>query len=247
MNNRTAAISQRLMSLDALRGFDMFLIIGGVRVFKALAKAMDSEFFKSTLLPQFEHAEWGKCLTFQDLIMPLFLFIVGVAMPFSLNKRLARGDSKKQIYFHIIKRVAILWILGMIAQGRLLEYDLSRLRIYCNTLQAIAAGYLIASIIMLQFKLKWQIITTGGLWGFYAGRQPGELSGYADIRAIRRWFGIHVDSEQYNIWLHDDAGSDGRIYTTFGKKSLSQAYLAFRCWHRLLDAGFGVGAVFPNK
>lgn len=95
--------------------------------------------------------------------MPLFLFIVGAAMPFAFNKRLARGDTKRQLYFRIIRRVIILWIFGMMAQGRLLEYDLSKLRIYTNTLQAIAAGYLISSIIMLNMKIIWQIVTTAGL------------------------------------------------------------------------------------
>lgn len=95
--------------------------------------------------------------------MPLFLFIVGVAMPFSFHKRLEQASSKRRLYFHIIKRTIILFVLGMIAGGRLLQYDLSKLRIYCNTLQAIAAGYLIASIIMLNMRVAWQIITTVAL------------------------------------------------------------------------------------
>ena len=85
---------------------------------------------------------------------------MGAAMPFSFNKRLARGDSKKKLYLHIIKRVLILWIFGMMAQGRLLTYDFSKLRLYCNTLHSIAAGYLISSLIILNMKLLWQVITT---------------------------------------------------------------------------------------
>jgi predicted acyltransferase len=57
----------------------------------------------------------------------------------------------------------ILFVLGMIAQGRLLEYDLSQLRIFSNTLQAIAVGYLISAVIILNLKLVWQIVTTAAL------------------------------------------------------------------------------------
>jgi predicted acyltransferase len=54
----------------------------------------------------------------------------------------------------------ILFVLGMVAQGNLLELDPSKLKIYCNTLQAIAAGYLISAIIILNMRLRWQIVTT---------------------------------------------------------------------------------------
>ena len=149
---------QRVLSVDALRGFDMFLIIGGYGIITGFIKALDVGFLNA-LLPQTRHVPWAG-FHFWDLIMPLFLFIVGVAMPFSLGKRLQRGDTKKQLYFHIIKRAVLLFILGMIAQGNLLEYDLSKLHIYCNTLQAIATGYLIASIIILNMNVVWQIATT---------------------------------------------------------------------------------------
>ena len=58
---------------------------------------------------------------------------------------------------------SLLFALGMVAQGNLLACDLSKLHIYCNTLQAIAAGYLIASILMLNMRFVWQMITTAGL------------------------------------------------------------------------------------
>lgn len=151
----------RVASIDALRGFDMFWIIGGSAIFRGLAAAWDNPVTR-IIQQQLEHVPW-KGFHFEDLIMPLFLFIVGAAMPFAFNKRLARGDTKRQLYFRIIRRVIILWIFGMMAQGRLLEYDLSKLRIYTNTLQAIAAGYLISSIIMLNMKIIWQIVTTAGL------------------------------------------------------------------------------------
>lgn len=148
----------RVLSLDALRGFDMFWIIGGCKIFRELAGQTNSGFSK-ILSSQLHHAKW-EGFTAWDLIMPLFLFIVGAVMPFSFHKRLAQGQSKKQIYLHVIKRTIILFVLGMIAQGNLLKYDLSKLHIYCNTLQAIAAGYLISATIMLSMRIVWQVSMT---------------------------------------------------------------------------------------
>jgi len=154
-------LPSRVMSIDALRGFDMFWIIGGERIFAsldAIFKSPQTAWIKN----QLSHVEW-EGFRFEDLIMPLFLFVVGVVMPFSLAGRLERGDSKRKIYLHIIKRTLLLFVLGMVAQGNLLDFDLSNLHIYCNTLQAIAAGYLIASIIILNMERAGQIITTAVL------------------------------------------------------------------------------------
>ncbi|MFQ6036332.1 MAG: acyltransferase family protein [Sedimentisphaerales bacterium] len=194
-------IKGRVVSIDALRGFDMFWIIGGGKMFQALIEAANSKFLNN-LQPQLNHAQWEGFRSW-DLIMPLFLFIVGVAMPFSFNKRLQRGDSKRQLYFHIIKRTIILFILGMIAGGHLLAYDLSKLRIYCNTLQAIAAGYLIASIIMLNMRVVWQItITAALLLLFWALMMLVPVPGYGGV----------VLQREANLALYVDKLIMGRFY-----------------------------------
>ena len=149
----------RVMSIDALRGFDMFWIIGGGPIFASLHNVFDSP-ATAWIRTQLTHVKWTG-FRFEDLIMPLFLFIVGAVMPFSFNKRLDAGHGKTRLYLHILKRTVILFVLGMIAQGHLLEYDLSKLHIFSNTLQAIAAGYLIAAIIMLNLGIRWQIAVTG--------------------------------------------------------------------------------------
>jgi len=153
-----APLARRVMSIDALRGFDMFWIIGGWYIFEGLHKALNNP-TTAFIMNQLKHVEW-EGFVFEDLIMPLFLFIVGVVMPFSFYKRLSRGDSKRKLYIHVVLRSVILFVLGMIAQGELLALDPSKLKIYCNTLQAIAAGYLISSIIILNMRLPWQIVTT---------------------------------------------------------------------------------------
>ena len=153
--------SERIMSVDALRGFDMFWIAGG--------GPLVMEFFKLFANPlppwlgrHLDHVEWEGFVGW-DLIMPLFLFIVGAAMPFSFGKRLARGDSRGSIYRKVIYRVVVLWVLGMIAQGHLLAFDLSNLQLYSNTLQAIAAGYLISAIALVELPVRWQAALTGAL------------------------------------------------------------------------------------
>jgi predicted acyltransferase len=155
------AVKGRVESIDALRGFDMFWITGGGTIFASLDKIFDHP-VTAFIHKQLQHVEW-EGFQFEDLIMPLFLFIVGVVMPYSFTKRLKRGDGKAKLYLHIVTRVIILFILGMVAQGRLLELDLSRLHIFCNTLQAIAAGYLISAIIILNMRTLWQVIVTAGL------------------------------------------------------------------------------------
>ncbi|MHC4206893.1 MAG: acyltransferase family protein [Planctomycetota bacterium] len=149
----------RVMSIDALRGFDMFFIIGGERIFASLHDAFDSP-TTELIRTQLTHVKW-EGFRFEDLIMPLFLFIVGVVMPYSFEKRRLAGHGKTRLYLHILKRTVILFVLGMVAQGNLLEFDISKLHIYSNTLQAIAAGYIIAAIIMLNLGIRWQIAVTG--------------------------------------------------------------------------------------
>ncbi len=86
-----------------------------------------------------------------DLVMPLFLFMVGAAMPFSFDKYI-HGNDKSAIYKKIARRFVILFILGMVVQGNLLSLDLKEIRIYTNTLQAIAVGYLIAAMLICIFQ-----------------------------------------------------------------------------------------------
>ena len=155
----------RILSVDALRGFDMFWIAGGEGIFKSLDAVFNNASTQWINL-QLDHVEWLG-FRFYDIIMPLFLFIVGVAMPFSFNKRLLAGDSKKKIIGHVIKRVIILWFLGMVVQGNLLTFNLSEFDFYSNTLQAIAAGYLIASVIILYSNAFYHILITIALMLLY--------------------------------------------------------------------------------
>mgnify|MGYP001146154755 FL=1 len=92
---------KRLVSLDAMRGFVMFLLLGGGEIghagfLSALFAAIDHP-WSQTLYHQLQYSRWNDANHVKDLIRPLFIFVVGVAMPYSFGKRLSLGDSKRSI------------------------------------------------------------------------------------------------------------------------------------------------------
>jgi len=161
VRNSTVLERKRVISVDALRGFDMFWIMGGDLAFKGLDQIFQNR-ISGFLKTQMDHADWFG-FHFYDIIMPLFLFLVGVSMVYSYRKRLSQASSDRSIWKHTIQRVLILWILGMVVQGNLLTYDIDKIHFYSNTLQAIAAGYLIASVFVLYLPVMSQILATLGL------------------------------------------------------------------------------------
>lgn len=165
VKDQTLLTNERVISVDALRGFDMFWIMGGEGIFMGLDNVFHNK-ITQFINEQLNHVEWFG-FHFYDIIMPLFLFLVGVSMVYSYRKRLSTEKSKSKLWQHTIKRILILWILGMIVQGNLLTYDIDKLQLYSNTLQAIAAGYLIATIIVLYLPVLHQITATLGLMLLY--------------------------------------------------------------------------------
>lgn len=183
--------NERLLSLDALRGFDMFWITGGQKIIYALATLTGWPVF-NWLHSQMKHVTW-EGFAFYDLIFPLFLFLAGVSMPFSFGKRLEQGDSKASIYRHAFKRMVLLVILGML-YNRILNLDAEHLR-FASVLGRIGIAWFFAAIIFLNATLRWQIIWFWGLLllyylmmqfipvpGFGAGvfTLEGNLAGYID-------------------------------------------------------------------
>lgn len=162
--NRTGSVStgevklDRLLSLDGLRGFDMLWIIGGQFLIHGLAKVWPDRFWTG-LSAQFEHVPWQGLHAF-DVIWTLFMFMVGVSMTFSLAKRKRMHESHRTLYGHAVKRAVLLFVLGMIVQGNLLQFNLSTFHPFYSVLHGIAVGYLIATIVTLNFKVKGQAIMT---------------------------------------------------------------------------------------
>jgi predicted acyltransferase len=153
--------TERLVSLDALRGFDMFWIIGGTSILLGLGKVIQRPFFDK-FLQQFDHVPW-RGLHFYDLIWPLFMFIMGTAIPLGVAKRRARGESDRTLLLHAVWRAVVMFCLGTITQGNLLLFDWSRFRPCYSVLHGLAAGYLVASIVALKVKSKWHVATIAAL------------------------------------------------------------------------------------
>ena len=145
---------KRLESLDALRGFDLFFLVALGPLAHSLARAADVGWLNDCMWA-FNHVQWEGFSPW-DLIMPLFLFMSGASMPFALSRFKGVSD-KKTLFRRLGKRILLLWIFGMMCQGNLLGFDLDRIYLYSNTLQSIAAGYLITAVLFLYTSRRTQI------------------------------------------------------------------------------------------
>lgn len=179
----------RLESIDALRGFDMFWIAGGEDFIKALAQWTPRS-VRAIVDEELEHVPW-EGFHFYDLIFPLFLFLVGVVIPFSQGKLV--GERRATTYWRILRRTVLLFALGLLCNG-VLQFDFSNLRI-AGVLQRIALCYGIAAVVVLNTSVRGQaLVTVAILLGYWAllafvpapGGLPGDytiqgnLPGYVD-------------------------------------------------------------------
>jgi len=197
--------TQRLYSLDALRGFDMFWIIGGEGIFHTLAKATEWPLMQ-VLSFQFTHPEWHGFRIY-DLIFPLFLFMAGVATPYSVGKELEKGKSRRQLLFRVVRRGLVLVLFGIILNNGLEIKPLAEMRLP-SVLGRIGLAYMFANIIYLYAAHRWQVVWFGallaGYWllllfnsapGFPAGdlTMEGNFASWIDRNIIpgRLYLGIH--------------------------------------------------------
>jgi len=143
--------SQRLYSLDALRGFDMFWIMGAEELFHAMNTATggNTPFWKA-LSDQFEHPAWNG-FHFYDLIFPLFLFMAGAATPFSVGRELEKGKTQKECLMRVIKRGFILVILGLVVNNGL------------QLPMLLPALTIVGSIYLFSMAFKWVKSTIGSV------------------------------------------------------------------------------------
>lgn len=163
-------LSQRLESLDILRGFDLFLLVGLEMAMHHLSAAVNTSGFHSFMWC-FTHVDWEGFSTW-DLVMPLFMFMSGITIPFALS-RYKDAKDKSWVYKRILKRVVLLWIFGMMCQGNLLGLNPDRIYLYSNTLQSIAMGYFISALLFLHTRIRTQVIIAValliGFWGVMEG------------------------------------------------------------------------------
>lgn len=188
-NTIVKTINARVLSIDALRGFDMFWIIGGSSVARAVFQNDDPESWGSRFSEQFEHVAW-EGFRFYDLIFPLFVFLVGCVLPYSLSKYAA---NPKQVYGRVIRRGILLVLFGFLVSGAL-QFDFANMR-YAHVLQRIGIAYVFAAILYLHSSWRGQVAvavgillgywallawvpTPGGIAGDYS--MEGNLAGYLD-------------------------------------------------------------------
>ena len=146
---------KRLESLDALRGFDMFFIMGGATLIAAIAACFPESGVWGAIGEQMEHVDW-EGLQHHDTIFPLFLFIAGCSFPFSLAAQRAKGKSTSSIYAKIIRRGLTLVALGLIYNG-LLRFNFSTAR-FCSVLARIGLGWMFAAMIFTKVRNMRHII-----------------------------------------------------------------------------------------
>jgi predicted acyltransferase len=182
--------STRLLSIDALRGFDMFWIVGGGEVFAALAKVRPNR-FTFTVRDQLEHVHW-EGFHFEDFIYPLFLFIIGIVLPFSLARRQEQGQRPATLYLHCLKRSLLLIVLGSIPGGLLTFTHWPHM------------GGVLAHIGLCYFFAALLVIHTG--WRTRAGIVAGYLVLYwlASILIPVPGYGAGVFTEQGSLASYID-------------------------------------------
>ena len=161
METKPSATSNRLLSLDVLRGMT---IAGMVMV--------NNPGDWGAVYSPLRHAEWHG-LTPTDLIFPFFLFMVGISITFALGKRVETGGVNGDVYLKIVKRTILLFVIGLLlamfpfykfSEG--MWVDISTLRIM-GVLQRIAICYFAASLIFLHTNWKQQAIIAVGLLFVY--------------------------------------------------------------------------------
>lgn len=187
----------RLLSLDFYRGLTMFLLIAE---FSHLFSFLVSPQFEGTLIhaigTQFHHARW-EGMHFWDLIQPFFMFIVGVAMPFSFSNRMAKGASYKQLIIHALKRAFIMLILGWglycIDPGEIVFR-------FQNVLAQLGVTYILAFLVIRKsvvFQIGFSILLiliSEGLFRFFP--VEGFNNAFVNGENFGAWFNILISGEE---------------------------------------------------
>lgn len=205
----------RLVSLDALRGANMFFIMGGASLFAALAALWPDSVFWKWVASQMDHVSWHG-VAHHDMVFPTFLFIAGCAFPFSLAKQRERGRSTQQIVLKVLLRAFLLVLLGVLYNEGV-KFNFSSLR-YASVLGHIGLAWMFAALLKMAFGPKVRagilVILLVGYWlalrsftatdvspdaGPYT--MDGSLVGYIDRHFLpgRLYCGIHDPEGLFSI------------------------------------------------
>lgn len=156
-------LPQRLISLDAYRGFVMFLMMAEVLRLRSVSEAFPESGFWEFLAHHQSHVPWVGC-SLHDLIQPSFSFIVGVALPFSIAARMAKGQTRVRLSLHAFWRAFLLVILGVFLRS---THAQQTYWTFEDTLSQIGLGY--GFLFLLGFrKVRDQWIALGAiLFGYW--------------------------------------------------------------------------------
>ncbi len=171
----TPASATRNIAMDAFRGFVMFLMMAEVLRLASVAAAFPGNWFWAILGYNQTHVEWAGC-SLHDLIQPGFSFLVGVALPYSIASRIAKGGTFGKLFLHALWRSALLVALGVFLRsmrGPITYFTFE------DTLSQIGLGYPI--LFMLGFRPpRWQWTALGVIlfgywlaWALYPVAGPG--------------------------------------------------------------------------
>jgi predicted acyltransferase len=211
MDNKPSSLPARLASIDAYRGFVMFLMMAEVLHLADVAKNVpDSPVWKFLAYHQ-THVEWAGC-SLHDLIQPSFTFLVGVALPFSLASRLARGQKLGFMTLHAAWRALLLIMLGVFLRSigkPLTNYTFE------DTLSQIGMGYFFLFLLGLTPPRWWWlalVVVLVGYWGAFALYPlPGPDFDYAAVGVPHEWhdkydytgFVAHWNKNSNLAWAFD--------------------------------------------
>ena len=158
--NSAPGESDRIESIDALRGFDMFWIVGGASLVTRLHKITHNEIF-DVVANQFTHVSWEGC-HFYDIIFPLFVFLMGTSTVFSLRKVVAR-DGLGAGYRRLLVRAIVIYLLGLFYYGGMSRDAGPEMFRYVGVLQRIAICYLAGGVLFLNCRFRGLLISCAGL------------------------------------------------------------------------------------
>jgi heparan-alpha-glucosaminide N-acetyltransferase len=199
----------RLASIDAYRGLVMFLMMAEVLRLCEVSRRMPGNRLWELLCHHQSHAEWVGC-SLHDLIQPSFSFLVGVALPFSLASRLARGQSKGIMTAHALWRAFVLVFLGVFLRSR---HAGQTVFTFEDTLSQIGLGYTFVFVLaFFRARIQWValVVILIGYWAAFASYPlPGSGFDYRAVGVPANWphhlsgFAAHWDKNSNLAWAFD--------------------------------------------
>jgi len=191
----------RNQAVDAYRGLVMLLMMGEVLRFADVSKALPGNWFWSVLAYHQTHVEWAGC-SLHDMIQPSFSFLVGVALPYSIASRRAKGQEPDKLFLHALWRSFLLVTLGILLRS--MSSPITNFT-FEDTLTQIGLGYPILFLLGWFAKQRWQWIALAAIlvaywvaWALYPA--PATNFNWASVGVTPEWHAAHNFSGFASHW-----------------------------------------------